>query len=428
MQYKLIPIILAALFSFTFTANGQKLINSPYSRFNLGTMEPAGSFRSMGMGGIETGLRDNNSIFFSNPASYSSLDTNSFCFDFGIDYGMNFLSDGISNFSSDDMNFDHLLIGFPLMKGWGFATGLIPVSSGYYKISETVLEGDTGYDPLTGEYTTNHSGDGGFNKFFLGTGIMITKNLSAGVNMSMLFGEVNRTNQFEFISNLENVFNINSTEKLQLGGINFDYGLQYAASLKNKFFITAGVSLSASKKYRSKYEHISLKYSNYNTNDTISNISDNSSRTFIPGTLRLGVTFGKKDKFTTGIDFITTKWSNSKIPGAAGYAADTKSILFGAEYIPEKFSNYSYINRIEYRIGGHIRDNYLIINGEQIKEYGGSIGIGLPMRRTWSKTNLFFDFTRKTGSMVNNIHTENYYSLGISLNLYDYWFIKRKYD
>jgi hypothetical protein len=50
------------------------------------------------------------------------------------------------------------------------------------------------------------------------------------------------------------------------------------------------------------------------------------------------------------------------------------------------------------------------------------------LRRGMSKVNLYFDFTRKTGSTLNNLHTENYYTMGISLNLYDWWFLKRKYD
>ena len=428
MQNKLIIVTFISLFSFAFTATGQKLVNSPYSRFNIGTLEPAGSFRSLGMGGIGTSLRDNSSIYFSNPSSYSSLDTNSFVFDFGLDYSINILSDGVSRFSSDDMNFDHLLMGFPLAKGWGVAAGIIPVSNGYYKMSESVLKTDSIYDPIVGEYASYHAGDGGFTSFFLGSGIKINKNFSAGVNMTILFGQVKRLNQFDF-ADFYYVFHNNSTEKLQLGGINFDYGMQYTASLKNDYFLNAGVSLSSSKYYNSKYEHISFRYTAYSTRDTISYVADDSTAAFIPGTLRLGISFGKKNKFTTGIDFITTKWSKSKIPGANGYAADTRSFLFGAEYIPDKFSNYSFLKRMEYRIGGHIEDNYLIIYGEQVKEYGASIGIGLPMRRSLSKTNLFFDFTRKTGSTVNNLHTENYYTMGISLNLYDnFWFIKRKYD
>jgi hypothetical protein len=247
--------------------------------------------------------------------------------------------------------------------------------------------------------------------------------------MNLLLGQVNRTNEFVFIDDDDylNTFHNNSTEKLHLGGINFDYGMQYTASLKNDYFLNAGVSLTSGKNFNSKYEHLAYKYTAFSTIDTILYISDNSTKAFIPGTLKLGISFGKKNKFTTGIDFISTKWSKSKIPGSVGYAADTRSILFGAEYIPDKFSNYSYLKRVEYRIGGHIEDNYLIINGEQVKEYGASVGIGLPMR-ILSKTNLFFDFTRKSGSAINNLHTENYYTMGISLNLYDFWFRKRKYD
>jgi hypothetical protein len=427
MRHKFLVVILISLFSFAFTASAQKLVNSPYSRFNLGTLEPAGSFRSLGMGGIGISLRDNSSIYFSNPASYSSLDTNSFVFDFGLDYSINILSDGSSSFKSDDSNFDHLLMGFPVTKGWGVAIGIIPVSNGYYKISESVLKSDTAnYDPLVGEYSSFHLGDGGFTNVFLGTGLKINKNFSAGVNMTLLFGQVKRLNQFEF-AEYNNVYNNNSTEKLQLSGINFDYGIQYSASLKNNYFFNAGVSITTGKNYKSKYELLSLRYTAYGTSDSISSVSDNSPA-FIPGTLRLGISFGKKNKLTTGFDFISTKWSKSKIPGSIGYAADTKSFLFGAEYIPDKYSNYSFIKRVEYRIGAHIEDNYFIFKGEQVKEFGASMGIGLPMRRSLSKTNFFFDFTRKTGPAGSTLHTENFYTMGISLNLYDFWFIQRKYE
>ena len=427
MQNKLIVVIFFSLFTFAYTATGQKLINSPYSRFNIGTLEYAGSFRSLGMGSVGTAIRDNSSIYFSNPASYSSLDTNSFVFDFGIDYGRNFISDGVSKYSSDDLNFHHLIIGFPLAKGWGLAAGVIPMSSGFYNITETVTISDPGYDPNIGAYVKYHAGDGGLTKFFIGSGKQIGKKFSVGANMTLLSGQIKRSNQIIF-SDSYTVFHYNSIEKLELIGINFDFGIQYTASLKNNYFLNIGASLTTGNNYKSKYEHLSLKYTAYNVSDTITYVSDNSAKTFIPATLRLGISFGKKNKFTTGLDFITTKWSASKIPGSTGYAADSKSLLFGAEYIPDKFSNYSFINRVEYRIGGHAGDNYLIINGEQVKEYGASIGIGLPMRRTISKANLFFDFTRKTGSTSSNLHTEDYISMGISLNLYDFWFIKRKYD
>src|SRR5450759_5257799 len=142
MRNKLITVIFISLFSFVYTATGQKLIDSPYSRFNIGTLQAAGSFRSLSMGGVGTAMRDNSSIYFSNPASYSSLDTNSFIFDFGIDYGRNFISGATTKFSSDDINFHHLIMGFPLAKGWGLAAGIVPISNGYYKMNDAVVKTD----------------------------------------------------------------------------------------------------------------------------------------------------------------------------------------------------------------------------------------------------------------------------------------------
>ena len=372
-------------------------------------------------------MRDNTSIFISNPASYSSLDTNSFIFDFGLDYSLNKIYEGGASYSSDDINFDHLIIAFPLSKGIGLTAGVVPLSDGYYKITETVKAGDAGFDPITGGYTSLHSGEGGFNNFFLGSGVRINKNLSAGINLSLLSGQISRINQFNF-ADYYNVFNNSSTEKLQISGVNFDYGLQYARALKNNYFINAGISLTGGKNYHTKYENISYRFNAYGIQDTLSYVSNDSSRSYLPGTLRLGLSAGKKDKFVVGVDYVTTKWSKSKIQGANGYLGDTQSLLFGAEFIPEKYANYSFLRRVEYRLGGHIEDNYLVINGKQIKEYGITAGLGLPMRASFSKTNLFFDYTKKSGSVANNSHIENYYTFGISLNFYDRWFLKQKYD
>ena len=245
--------------------------------------------------------------------------------------------------------------------------------------------------------------------------------------MSVMFGNIKRTNQFDF-ADYYNGFNNRTTENIRINGINFTYGLQYIASLKNDYFFNAGISFIANKSYNTNYNYLSEKYTAFGTIDTMAYTADNTKKAYIPGTLSMGISLGKKNKFTTSIDYKTTKWSTSYFPGSSGYAADTKSILFGAELIPDKFSNYSFLKRMEYRIGGHVGDNYLIINGEQLKEYGASIGVGIPLRRTLSKTNLFFDYTKRAGPSGGTLPYENYFTMGISLNLYDQWFQKRKYE
>jgi hypothetical protein len=165
------------------------------------------------MGGVGTAMRDNSTIYYTNPASYCSLDTISFVFDFGVDYGRNFIANGGSKYSSADIDFNHLIMGFPLAKGWGFALGVVPVSSGYYKITQTVTSTDPGYDSNTGEYTINHDGDGGLTKIFVGSGFKIGKNFSIGANLSFLTGQLKRDNSFVFVD-FSNVFNNNSERNL----------------------------------------------------------------------------------------------------------------------------------------------------------------------------------------------------------------------
>lgn len=415
-------------FLLSFSAFGQKQVNSPYSRFNLGTLEPAGSFRSQGLGGINAGMRDNTSVFVANPASYSSFDTVSFIFDFGLDYSMNKLAFGNESYTSDDMNFDHLIIGFPLAKGFGFAAGLLPLSNGYYRLNHEMVSTDPGYDPVVGGFTSTHTGEGGLTNVFLGTGLKVHKYLSAGVNMTILFGQLSRTNKFVFNDNM-NAYHNNSSEKLQVGGINFDYGLQFTLPLKENRFFNAGLTFTNSKKYNSDYENFVFRYTSFGTADTVSYTSTGSGALKLPGTIRAGVALGKTNKFLAGLDFVATKWSAANIPGSEGYAADTRNILFGIEYTPEKFSNFNYLKRVDYRLGGHFGDNYLVINGEQLKEMGITAGLGLPLRRaSFSKANIFVDYTLKSGSQANGLHNEHYFTVGASLNLYDWWFVQRKYE
>lgn len=398
----------------------------------MGTLDPTGSFRSLSMGGVGIAMGSNNAIYFGNPASYTSIDTTSFLFDFGMDYSIiDLMGAGNEKYRSDDMNFDHLLIGFPLGKRWGMAAGIVPVSNGYYNLAETIKP--VAGDLVTGDVYSIHKGDGGFSNFFIGTGFKVTKNLSAGVNVSVLFGQIQRVNQFEF-ADYTNTFSEARSEKLKINGINLDYGFQYTAPLKKDYFFTAGISMTAAKNYRSELDINWQRFTVYSSTnyspDTLSysNISSKDS-TRLPSTIRMGVAFGKKDKFVAGIDFIATNWSNARIHGSNEYMTNTQSLLFGIEYIPEKYSNTSFLKRIEYRMGGHISNNYLLINDVKIKEYGASCGLGVRMIKTsLSQANFYFDFTRKNGDFSRGLHNENYYTIGFSLNLYDFWFVKRKYD
>lgn len=432
MQNKRFAVFSIFLVIICLAAEGQKLVNSPYARFNIGTLSHRGPFRSLGMGGTGIAMRDNNSIYLTNPASYTGIDSISFIFDFGADFSAYILDDGTDPFKTADMNFDHFIIGMPIWKKIGLATGLVPISNGYYYLTETIEEGDPDYDPITGAAASIHKGTGSLAKFFLGAGFKITKNFSAGVNMNILLGELNRLNQFEF-NDYTTTFNQRGTEKLRIHGISLDYGVQYHKNLKKDYFIIAGFSMNRERKYKSSIEQLNERFAVYSSApyspDTLTYYK-NSSRdsTVFPASYRFGITIGKKDKFAAEFDYSYTPWSNGMIHGDNTYLADIQSLQFGLEYIPEKYSNTSFIKRIEYRLGGHYEDNYLILNGVQLKDYGATFGLGFRLRGSRSKANLYFDYTKRVGDMNAGLHDENIFSLGVSLNLYDFWFIKRKYE
>jgi hypothetical protein len=250
--------------------------------------------------------------------------------------------------------------------------------------------------------------------------------------MSILSGKIERLNQFEF-ADYAYSFNQKESESLRIVGINFDYGLQYSAIIKKTYFLNAGISYTASKHYKSTKEvlkerfaaYVSLPYSP----DTLTYYNNTSKdSTIMPNVYRFGLAFGKIDKFSAEFDYIYTPWANASIHGDNSNLGTTSTYKFGLEFIPEKYSNTSFLKRMEYRLGFHYGDNYLVINGVQIKELGVSTGLAIRMKNSMSRATMYFDYTRRMGDLDKGLPNENIYSIGLSLNFYDWWFIKKRFE
>lgn len=395
----------------------QRYFNSPLSRFNLGTFEKSGSFRSLGMGGTGMAIRTNDNLYSANPASYSALDTNSFVFDFAVDYSILSLSDNDRSYKSDDIGFNHLTMGFPVAKNFGVALGIEPYSNSYYNLSKNDEFGSS----------VDHHGNGGLTKIFIGTGAELFEGLSLGLNMNILYGEITRENYYLYKDSRVN--NILSSEYLFLKGLVFDAGIQYGMEFENGYFFNIGAGTTFGNDLKSNY---SIRAETYNTaiTNTLYHFSDDSTKAVLPNSLNAGISFGIADKLVLAADYLYSAWSGAKIYGAEDCLADSRSLRFGVEYIPDKYSYSSLVDRFEYRLGFHIDNNYLKIGSGQVKDYGITGGIGIPMRRSYSKVNLFIDYSRKSvpsGSSVT--HLEDCLTFGISMNIYEnYWFVKTRFE
>jgi hypothetical protein len=89
------------------------------------------------------------------------------------------------------------------------------------------------------------------------------------------------------------------------------------------------------------------------------------------------------------------------------------------------------MKRVAYRAGMKYEKSYLLLNNQQINDFGISFGVGLPvyipMYRSSSLINVAAEIGRR-GTKKNNLVAETYAKIDVSVNLMDFWFMKRKID
>jgi hypothetical protein len=347
------------------------------------------------MGGISSGIRDNLTLNYLTPASYSSTDTTSFLFDFGIDYAMAKLKGDGLRYYSQDITFAHLMLGFPIMKGWGVAAAVMPYANGSYSIGYR-SEGSG----VTGSLYELHNGSGGFQKALFGTGLRLLPFVSAGANIFYMFGEETRINDFAFTAD-NNHFNTRKQGTSGMRGFGYDASVQFMLNLSGGRFIIAGLTYTPAYDLKTNNEDVTMRYSTASTSifsiDTLTH-AKLSTTSRMPQSFRAGFSLGKSDKLTAGADVVYTRWTKASLPGTYGTYIDALSLHAGAEYIPERYSNYSFFDRIEYRIGCRYGEGYTLFGADELKEYGITFGTGIPMKRSRSRISLMVDLSTRGGN------------------------------
>ncbi len=159
----------------------------------------------------------------------------------------------------------------------------------------------------------------------------------------------------------------------------------------------------------------------------------------MPNSYGIGVSLTIYEKLTWNTDIRYQEWSKVKFFNENQQLRNTWFMGSGIEYIPDPYKFYNYWEMVNYRFGGYYHQTYLTINQTAINEYGINFGIGLPITRTNKgestmirrklppMINLAFSYGSR-GSLNNNMIKEHFYQFSIALNLYDIWFVKRKFN
>ncbi|MBN2175391.1 MAG: hypothetical protein JW731_14765 [Bacteroidales bacterium] len=407
----------------------QTSISSPYSALGLGNISNVNNIRNRAMGGIGIGVRDNSTVNYFNAASYTSIDTTSFVFGGGIvgnytEFKTNSISEDFSAIS-----LSHLLFGFPVTKWWKSSIGLIPFSNVGYNVV------DEDYNDVLG--TTQHvfEGSGGLSRFYWGNAIKPLKFLSIGINASYLFGTIDRT---QYVSFPDSAYFVSSktTSSLTIKDVYLDLGIQYFTNLKDDLSLVVGATFNPKINLGANKTFLSQTYYGYlttieNFKDTVLYEPEKKGTVLMPMGFGIGFTLQQKGKWTIGADYKFDKWADFEIFGVNDSLVNSHTLSLGGEYIPNINSITSYLQRINYRLGGKYAKSNLELRNEHIDNFGITFGFGLPLRSlavrgTKSMINLGFEVGRR-GTLTNDLIQENYATFYVGISIYELWFIKRRY-
>jgi len=447
----LVSILIAA------TASAQE--NSPYSRYGLGDIQPAQHILNRSMGGVSVAFADPQTVNFSNAAAFANLRI--VTYDIGLSVDSRTLRNRNSPEKYNSANFSpaYLALGVPISrkKQIGAAFGLRPISRINYSVAKA--ERLTGIDSLE----TVYEGTGGLNQFFAGIGKKFDKKtnrnqinkalngLSIGIMVGYNFGRKETATKLALVNDTVAYYKGNYSTTTNFGGAFINAGLQYeilldSATIKDrgvkKHYLRLGASGTFGQKLYAKQD-VKRETFNYDANSTVYTVDSVYAATNVKGRIKIPATYtvgflyqeSLSDIFETwsvGAEFSTTKWSDYRFYNQADAVVNNWQLRVGGQLTPDPLNYRNYFSRVSYRAGFNFGKDYINADGKELKNYGVTIGFGLPVRQPRYNPNQFTTIHTalefgKRGSKVNDI-TESYFRFSMALSLSDIWFIKRKYD
>ena len=388
-----------------------QIVSTPYSKMGYGILNDNVSSIQRSMGGVGYAMRGGRIINVMNPASYANVDSLTFLWDVGIDLTNLWSKENDNKGYSFGGGLDYLSGHFRIAKGLGGAFGLLPYSTVGYAYGGEINGGNE-----------TRSGNGGLNQLFVGLGYEPVKNLSVGVNFDYLFGTTLNTTLVSASSS--SYF----TRNMKVRDWNAQVGLQYTLPLKNGHDrLTIGAAYQPKKSFHgdtwgTKFDSQDSKVDTIGYTSMSGNYDQASS-------IGVGLSYNFNQKLTVEADYTFQNWSDAKYLPINGLESQTMQfddrwkIAGGIQYTPNRRG--SYVGAMSFRAGAFYTHDYLNYGGNNVRDYGASVGLGLPVPNGKTTINLGLEWRHRETSPTQLI-TENYLNITLGVNFNELWFWKNR--
>jgi len=385
---------------------------SPYSMMGYGALNDHVSSSQRAMGGIGYALRSKRQINVKNPASYAAIDSMTFLFDIGANVGrVNFSQADMNTFGKTLGGLDYITMQVPVGKWMGASVGLLPYSSRGYKFGMEIANG-----------TATYEGSGGVSEAYLGFAARPVKGLSIGVNAGYLFGNLISDETVTATGGEVSMYE----QVLKIRDYNLQFGLQYGITFNREHTVTIGATYTLGKKIHGDGSIINYDISDSTTKpDTVGIVKLNDGFS-TPWSVGAGIAYQWGNRLTVGADLTYQPWSKARFDGIKGFNAQTFAnrykVAVGAEYIPATRGNY--FKRMAYRIGANYERDYVMVGGNDVKEFGLSCGFGFPTP-VRTAVNVGFEYRHRNSSPVKSVG-EDYFMVTLGVAINEVWFVPSK--
>lgn len=429
-------ILLAAVIATTLSVNAQNNTMTPYSRFGYGVLNDYATSAQRSMGGVGYAMNNSRQINPMNPASYAAIDSLTFLFDVGVDIKQLRTTEGSEKGKNFGGGLDYITMQFPVTKYMGMSIGLLPWAQVGYSFGDEIVNGEA-----------SHQGSGGINELYVGISGKLFKGFTVGANIGYLFGTQLNDTYLSPSSGSMSLFE----RVMEIRDYNLRFGAQYSFNIGSKHRVTLGAVYAPAKDFHGKTYGVYYDINkDVDTNgaakpDTIgyTRLKGNYSA---PATYGAGINYEWNNRLMVEADFTYQPWKDAKFKGIkgfvggngstgqGGYEVDDKPIFdnrwkasLGLQYTPD--SRGGYLKRVNYRLGGFYNHDYIIVgNNNNVKEYGLSLGFGLPApvnRLTKTVVNLGFEYRHRQSSPAALVK-ENYFQITLGINFNELWFWQNK--